>query len=212
MGPTQVPQRPWRSSTDAFAWVTIGLLLVQVGPYAYIVSFEEGIMSALEERDYQGVLDLSASPVPGISSLLYIATAVFFLIWLHRVWTSDRSDPTWYSRSSGRAVGGWFIPLAAWGLGPLALRDLWTGTRRARPGAMPQPRGMPGLRVRYAIAWAVGSLLTLSSRGLTAQANAATTREGVVIGLQQALQAERCVDLGHLRSTSQYQEPGLRPS
>lgn len=73
---------------------------------------------------------------------------------------------------------------------PLALRDLWTGTRQARPGAMPQPRRMPGLVVCYAIAWAVGSLLTLSSRGPITQTDAATTREGVVTGLQQALRAE----------------------
>lgn len=188
-----VPQRAWRSSTDVLAWVTVGLLLAQVALYAYVMRLDEEIMSALEQRDVQGAIAISdsAPPLPGISSLLYVITAVCFLIWLHRVWTSDRSDPSGYSRSSGLAIGGWFIPLAAWVMGPLTLRDLWTGTRQARPGAAPQPRKMPGLVVCYAIAWAVGSLLTLSSRGLIQQANTATTREAAINGLQQALQAEQ---------------------
>lgn len=76
-------------------------------------------------------------------------------------------------------------------LGPLALRDLWTGARQARPGATPQPRKTPGLVVCYAIAWALGSLLSLSSRGLIQQANTATTRDGAIDGLHQALQAEQ---------------------
>lgn len=64
---------------------------------------------------------------------------VVFLVWLHRLWTSDRSAHNVYTRSTGIAVGGWFVPVANVVLGAYALRDLWHGTHNARRGVHDGP-------------------------------------------------------------------------
>ena len=82
------------------------------------------------------ITDDSAEPIPIIIALMeggvallslgvYIATIVFFLMWIYRSNENLPAFGTSSSYSSGWAVGSWFIPFASLVIPYRATRELW---------------------------------------------------------------------------------------
>ena len=82
------------------------------------------------------ITDDTADPITIIIALMegglalfsigvYIATIVFFLMWIYRANENLRSFGTSSSYSSGWAVGSWFIPFAALVIPYRATKELW---------------------------------------------------------------------------------------
>jgi hypothetical protein len=156
-------QRPWRAANEAWAVAVLLALGLSVLMHGYNVVANLRVRGMLLDRDYEAIVGATRSieALPAVSFLLTLVTAVVLMVWVHHVWTSERSHPGAYTRSTGIAVGGWIIPLANYVLAPLAIRDLWRGTRAARPGASASDLSlpMPGLVMAWAVFWAAGNLL-----------------------------------------------------
>ncbi|MDT9688772.1 DUF4328 domain-containing protein [Streptomyces sp. P9(2023)] len=75
-----------------------------------------------------GALDLNV--VYSVAFTLYVATAIVFIIWFHRlranaaVWAGDLQ-----SRGPGWAIGGWFIPIANLWIPRGIAADIWRASR-----------------------------------------------------------------------------------
>jgi hypothetical protein len=206
------PRQPWRPATDRLGLAAMVLLGIQVPVLLSGIVNDSRVLSALDARDYEAADAAlgSSSSTTVLQVLLYLGTAVVFVVWLHRVWTSDRSDPALHTRSAGFAVGGWFIPFAQLVLGPRALRDLWNGALAARlrhdawsgaaplaPGSTPpsaENRKMPGLVKAYTVFFVLSFLGNLATRSWTGQVNAAAGGDSLneyLDALRSAVSTER---------------------
>lgn len=147
-----VTVRPWRQSTAVLAVVAQALFALGGVANVYLAWFDVRIKGLVSATDYEAIAREAGTADGMYLRILAIAAAagLVFLVWFHRVWTSDRSDHSLYTRGTGLAVGGWFIPFANFVLGPLALRDLLWGTEHASPRAQP---GRPVSTPRLVTAW-----------------------------------------------------------
>ncbi|MGW4158574.1 DUF4328 domain-containing protein [Streptomyces sp. NPDC004788] len=128
-----------------------------------------------------GGLDLS--PLYGVSSLVFLATAVVFIVWFHRlrrnteVWAPDT-----HSRGVGWAIGGWFIPIGTLWIPRGVATDIW---RASRPDAYAADgRGDFTLINFWWTFWIAGSLADQVSARLS---RAADTADGYVTATQWSL-------------------------
>lgn len=201
-----VPQRPWRSSTTTFGVVVIALLGLHVVMDLFSIWNLTQLRSALDRSDGDQVVALAdlVTALSLLSLALYVVTGVLFLVWLHRVWNSDRSDPAAHTRSSGWAVGGWFIPFANLVLGPRSVRDLWHGVataqaRRAHdPATGREPTttaGTPRLVLWWWVSLVASFVVSLADRSLSGQANSARTASEAIRLLEQVISLETLLSL-----------------
>ena len=149
--------RPWRGSNAGIARAAQGLLVLMALGNVALALLEARVERLLAERDLAEAVRLvqNAGDLTWLRSRIGVLTAVVFLVWLHRMWTSDRSAHNVYTRGTGLAVGGWLVPVANLVLAPNALRDLWHGTERARDGVLDGPvdRSTPRLVSVWWLAW-----------------------------------------------------------
>ncbi|MEW1954285.1 DUF4328 domain-containing protein [Terrabacter sp. NPDC080008] len=181
--------QPWRGSTPVLARAAQGLLvLLAFGslPLALLESRVDRLLAGREPAQVDLVeavgLVRIAEDLTWVRSRVAVVTAVVLLVWLHQVWTSDRSAHNVYTRGTSLAVGGWLIPVANLVLAPNALRDLWHGTERARDGIFDGPvdRSTPRLVSAWWVAWCllfvglVGGWLTGVGADLTTRGDLVT--------------------------------------
>ncbi|MFC7598068.1 DUF4328 domain-containing protein [Terrabacter sp. GCM10028922] len=185
-----VTVRPWRQSTAVLAVVAQALFALGGVTNLYLAWLDVRIKGLLSDQDYEAVIRESET-VDGLYLPILAVGAgagIVFLVWFHRVWTSDRSDHGLYTRGTGLAIGGWFIPLANFVLGPLALRDLLWGTEHASPKAQP---GRPVATPRLVIAWWVvvglGVLFAMLGRGAETGLQQPKSLEALTTSLQATL-------------------------
>lgn len=149
--------RPWRASNVVIARVAQGLLVLMALGNVALALLEVRVERLLAGPDLAeaGRLVQDADALLWLRSRMGVLTAVVLLVWLHRIWTSDRSAHNVYTRGTGLAVGGWLVPVANLVLAPNALRDLWHGTERARDGIFDGPvdRSTPRLVSAWWVAW-----------------------------------------------------------
>jgi hypothetical protein len=191
---TVVTVRPWRASNAAVAiGAQVLLSLTALGNLAVALS-DVQLQGLLSERDFEALAARGASVngLYNLGMLLVLPTVVVFLVWVHRLWTSDRSAHNVYTRGTGLAVGGWLIPFASFVLGPKALRDLWHGTENARNGVLDGPvnRSTPRLVIAWWVAWLVMAVTTLASRAAQSSIDAATSLPDLIASLRSGLTIE----------------------
>ena len=163
-----VAVRPWRQSTAVVAVMTQAAFVVGALANLYLTSLDVKVKGQLEDRDF-AAMEREAQSADGLYLLILgvgALSAILLLVWFHRVWTSDRSDHSLYTRGTGMAIGGWFIPFANFVLGPLALRDLLWGVEHASPEAKPgRPAATPRLVIAFWVVIAVNLVLVMLGRG-----------------------------------------------
>lgn len=189
-----VDVRPWRSSNDVIAIIAQVLLGLTALVNLAVAFTDVRLAGLVRERDFDRVVELatSAESTYRLAVLLAVPTVIVFVVWVHRLWTSDRSAHAVYTRSTRLAVGGWFIPVANLLLGGRALRDLWHGTAAARAGVDQGPgvRSTPRLLLGWWVAWCAMFVTTLASRGSQAGVDRATSLTELVSALESAINAE----------------------
>jgi hypothetical protein len=163
-----VAVRPWRQSTAVVAVMAQAAFAVGALANLYLTSMDVKVKGLLEDRDF-AAMEREAQSADGLYMLILgvgALCAILLLVWFHRVWTSDRSDHSLYTRGTGMAIGGWFIPFANFVLGPLALRDLLWGVEHASPQAKPgRPAATPRLVIAFWVVIAVNLVLVMLGRG-----------------------------------------------
>lgn len=163
-----VTVRPWRTSNDVVARAAQALLGLVAAGDLLVAVLDLRTRQSLAEHDIGSMartVELS-NDLSWAGTRLTVATVVVFLVWMHRLWTSDRSAHNVYTRGTGLAVGGWLVPVANLVLAPNALRDLWHGTARARQGVFDGPvdRRTPRLITAWWLAWCLLFLSAVASR------------------------------------------------
>lgn len=141
-------RKPWTQGIQVLGVVLVALLAGQVVLDLVSAINNTRYLGLVEEREIGEIIDAEAAMAPFVllRGVLYLATIVIFLVWLHRVWTSDRSDPAGHRLSSGMAVGGWFIPIANLVFSFRSVKELWNGVATAQPsqqGAFPRRTAHP---------------------------------------------------------------------
>lgn len=188
-----VAVRPWRQSTVVLAVIAQTLFVLAALANLYLAWSDMRIKGLLNDEDFSAVVR-EAETVDGLYVpilVLACAAGIVLLVWLHRVWTSDRSDHSLYTRGTGMAIGGWFIPFANFVLGPLALRDLLWGTEHASPLAKPgRPTATPRLVTALCAVIAVNVVLGMLSRGAQNGLERPESMDALVTSLQAALTYE----------------------
>lgn len=163
-----VAVRPWRQSTAVVAVMAQAAFVVGALANLYLTSMDVKVKGLLEDRDF-AAMEREAQSADGLYMLILgvgALSAILLLVWFHRVWTSDRSDHSLYTRGTGMAIGGWFIPFANFVLGPLALRDLLWGVEHASPQDKPgRPAATPRLVIAFWVVIAVNLVLVMLARG-----------------------------------------------
>lgn len=163
-----VAVRPWRQSTAVIALMAQAVFVVGALANLYVTSLDIKVKGLVEDRDF-AAMEREAQSADGLYLLILAVGAlsgILLLVWFHRVWTSDRSDHSLYTRGTGMAIGGWFIPFANLVLGPLALRDLMWGVEHASPQAKPgRPAATPRLVIAFWVVIAVNIVLVMLGRG-----------------------------------------------
>lgn len=188
-------QRPWRASNSAWSLAVIGLLVCNIVLHGFNAMNDLSLINLIDAGEFDELLRVAngSDGLIGVSLVLIVATGIVFLIWLHRIWTSDRSDPMQYSRGTGLAIGGWFIPFASLALGPLSVRDLWRGVTSARArltGTDAPPARTPGLLIAWWVAWVAANLASTVSRVQARSLNEVTSFDAALSGLKSALSTE----------------------
>lgn len=101
-----------------------------------------GNLAISESLGFAGSLDTGAD---FIRSLLYLGTAVVFLVWFHRVRCNGQVfRPDGFSQSAGWAIGGWFVPFANLFFPYRTARETWDASTQFAPdGSFRQVSGAP---------------------------------------------------------------------
>jgi hypothetical protein len=60
---------------------------------------------------------------------MLLACGVLFIVWLYQAHRCDRMDPSWQKRSSGWAIGSWFVPIVNLWFPFQVVSDLRRGAR-----------------------------------------------------------------------------------
>lgn len=188
-----VAVQPWRQSTAVLAVIAQTFFVLAALANLYLAWSDVRIKGLLNDEDFSAVVR-EAETADGLYVPILVlagAAGIFLLVWLHRVWTSDRSDHSLYTRGTGMAIGGWFIPFANFVLGPLALRDLLWGTEHASPLARPgRPTATPRLVSALWAVIAVNVVLGMLSRGAQSGLDRPESMDALVTSLQAALTYE----------------------
>lgn len=189
----QIDVRPWRQSTNVLALAAQAAFVVGALANLYLAVYDVRIKGLLGDGDFDAVVREAESadglylPILGITAV----AGILMLVWLHRVWTSDRSDHSLYTRGTGLAIGGWFIPFANFVLGPLALRDLLWGTEHASPRARPgRPTATPRLVIAFWVVIGLNVVVTLLGRGAQSGLQRPESLDALVTSLQAGLTYE----------------------
>lgn len=181
----QVPGNPWRSEWGIVGGLTVAALALASLAYLATTWLALRSMRMVSEDDWDAldsIVDL-LDVLPFVSALLFIGSALFFVIWLGLVWTSDRSDPAQHQFSHGLAVGGWFIPIAGYVVGGRALLQLWRGVKAARDrdvGASTERSAVPWSIVLWWIGWIVTAMAGGAWRAAMVRMDAAIEPEVIL--------------------------------
>ncbi|WP_405495782.1 DUF4328 domain-containing protein [Streptomyces sp. NBC_00096] len=119
------------------------VLLAVSGLYALILTGTGlYVSSVLGDGQYPDAgADDSLSPpdvwmgvITAVSLPLLLATAALFIIWFHRVHqNAEILNPGAVTRSSGWAIGGWFIPIGNLFLPYLMAKEIWAASIQLGP-------------------------------------------------------------------------------
>jgi len=95
----------------------------------------------LSENVIGAVIALASFMLAIFDLLIYIATVVFFLIWLYRAYDNLRAFDPWsrLSYSPGFAVGSFFIPFANLFVPYRAVKELWQKSRGPEDALLSEP-------------------------------------------------------------------------
>lgn len=118
---------------------------------------QDGLFASLDRLDDA---DSLAGGAMALHIVVFVATAVVFIIWQHRHARNATMLRGQLDLGPGWAIGGWFIPLANYVVPGLQIR----GAAKASdpglaPGAPRQQGRCPGVVALWAIAFGVGSAM-----------------------------------------------------
>ncbi|MFF3209608.1 DUF4328 domain-containing protein [Streptomyces sp. NPDC002886] len=151
------------------------LLLSLVGVLGLVLSGAELFRAGLQDdltsgpsmgtSERLGGLDALTIPLGLLDVVLYLATAVVFIVWFHRVRSNGQVfRPDGFTQSAGWAIGGWFVPLANLFFPYRTARETWNASTQYAPdGTYRQVSGAPV--VAWWLAFVVSTVLDrVSSR------------------------------------------------
>ncbi|MFF3562604.1 DUF4328 domain-containing protein [Streptomyces sp. NPDC002574] len=110
-----------------------------------------------------------AEVLVGVAALLqglgFLATAVVFIIWFHRVRSNGEVfSPNGFNRGRGWAIGGWFIPFANIRIPYRIARDTWAASTQLAPDGSWRP-----LRTGIVTVWWIALLADRVATEVTSQ-------------------------------------------
>lgn len=191
--------RPWTRGIESLGSVVVALVVGQALLQVVSIWINTRKIGMPNVEQIQALIDLEdvAAPLAVLDWLMYLATVVVFLIWLHRVWTSERSNPRAHELSSGMAVGGWFIPFANLYYSFRTVKELWNGVASARPGeqgAYPRTTTHPQVLGWYCsfVAMNLTAVVARSAEGINARSLDA---DAVFAALRDAYSTDRIADV-----------------
>lgn len=169
----------WLYGATAFAAGLVGLTLLN----AY---------GALETLDDQGTRAarqayLDAAAAHGAMSLLYllgvIATGIVTIIWLWRAVSNLPMFPNPPLRKSpGWAIGGWFIPIAAWFIPKGIIDDVWRGAAVDGTGGRPwNAVRVPAVINLWWAGWVAGSIVSTIGNSMSGSDEIGTVESGLLV-------------------------------
>ena len=169
---------PYKSPRTRANW-TVGLLIVTCIMYALQIAYTYELLTLIEEvgipleRIYDAVETTARLWV--LILLVYIPTAVAFLMWMHRASRNLRALGAHGQRfSPGWAVGWWFVPIMFFFLPYQAMAEIWRGSD---PNQVEEDdlgwfdwrdRSVSSLLGWWWGLWIVSDLLGLATRGFGA--------------------------------------------
>ncbi|GAA2642085.1 MULTISPECIES: DUF4328 domain-containing protein [Streptomyces] len=137
-----------------------GINLLSAGTNAFTLSLMNDL-DADPARVSSSMTDLSdiLTGLAGIFQLLaYLATAVVFLVWFHRVRVNGEIfAATAFSLGRGWAVGWWFIPVAHLFMPFVTARQIWRASTQLKPDGSPVRVSAAPLTAWWAV-WIVASI------------------------------------------------------
>ena len=139
-----VAVQPWRQSTAVLAVIAQTFFVLAALANLYLAWSDVRIKGLLNDEDFSAVVR-EAETADGLYVPILVmagAAGIFLLVWLHRVWTSDRSDHSLYTRGTGMAIGAGSSrsPTSSWGRSPCATCSGAPSTRARWPGPGVPPR------------------------------------------------------------------------
>lgn len=128
------------TATTVLLGVTGGINLLSVGANAFTLSVMNDVDTD-PTRVSSATTDLSdiLTGLAGLLQLLaYLATAVVFLVWFHRVRVNGEifAAPA-FTLARGWAVGWWFIPVAHLFMPFVTARQIWRASTQLNPDGSP---------------------------------------------------------------------------
>lgn len=138
-----------------------GISLVLSGADLYRSGLQDDLVSgsSTEASESLSGLDSLSIPLDFLHGVLYLATAVVFVVWFHRVRCNGQVfRPDGFTQSAGWAIGGWFIPFANLFFPYRTARQTWdASTQYAPDGTHRQVSGSPV--VAWWLAFVVSAVL-----------------------------------------------------
>ncbi|MCP3753667.1 DUF4328 domain-containing protein [Streptomyces sp. TBY4] len=138
-----------------------GISLVLSGAGLYRSGLQDDLVSgpSAEASESLSGLDSLTIPLDFLHDVLYLATAVVFVVWFHRVRCNGQVfRPDGFTQSAGWAIGGWFIPFANLFFPYRTARQTWdASTQYAPDGTHRQVSGSPV--VAWWLAFVVSAVL-----------------------------------------------------
>ncbi|MFJ4846704.1 DUF4328 domain-containing protein [Streptomyces sp. NPDC088733] len=123
----------------------------------------DGPMSVSVDDADRAELLLSVTAL--LQGLGFLATAVVFIIWFHRVrGNGEIFSPNGFDKGRGWAIGGWFVPFLNLRLPYRIARETWTASTQAAPDGSWRP-----IRTGIVTVWWVALVADRIATQLTSQ-------------------------------------------
>lgn len=119
-----------------------GISLVLSGADLYRSGLQDDLVSGSSNETSKSLsgLDSLTIPLGFLHDVLFLATAVVFVIWFHRVrCNGEVFRPDGFTQSAGWAIGGWFVPIANLLFPYRTARETWDASAQNAPDGSYRP-------------------------------------------------------------------------
>jgi hypothetical protein len=131
-------------------WIMLGLAVVDMGTLVWQYSLMSAAQSDVESADMKMIdaSDTVRSFLVIVRFIMYVLTAIVFIMWFRRAYYNLNSLPWNNARyTEGWAAGSWFVPII-WFWWPFQIMmDIWRGTQNVLRERLGEPQ--PGMIVGW---------------------------------------------------------------